>query len=106
MNLDARRIAADARRIAGAEGEGRAAEVEKVREIVRKNYERGVAAGRKRERRERQAVHPRLVLLDLGITMLREMAGQVDQIPNSERVRHAFQEAEAILRDASETDHA
>lgn len=76
-------------------------QVGKIREIVRKNYERGVAHGRQQERQENAAVHPRQVLLRTASGMLEQMREQMAQIPNSERAEHAFKEAEAILRDAT-----
>lgn len=100
MSQMGRKVAADARRIAAETDTTEQAKV--ARDLIHRNYERGVRAGRRREREENAAVHPRVVLLRAGAGTLSSLREQMQHIPNSERSLHAFKEAEAILLDAAE----
>jgi hypothetical protein len=74
----------------------------KIRDLVKRNYERGLEDGRSSEREENGDVHPRIVLLHASADILDSMKARSEKIPNSERAVGAYNEASAILRDAAE----
>lgn len=99
MASDVRRTAADARRIAG-DGADKDA-VKKVRDALKDNYERGVAAGREALTAELDSLDPRTSMLHLCAEMLDNAAARTSAIPNSYKALSAYREASAILRDAA-----
>jgi hypothetical protein len=72
-----------------------------IRDLVRRNYERGLEDGRADERDENSVVQPRIVLLEIGADILDRLSARTDKIPNSERACGAYREASSILRDAA-----
>jgi phage gp36-like protein len=99
MATDSRRTAADARRIAGNGADKDA--VKKVREALKDNYERGVAAGREGLAAELDAADPRTSMLNFVAEMCDNAAARTSVIPNSNKALSAYGEAAAILRDAA-----
>lgn len=100
MATDSRRTAADARRIAGDGADKEA--VKKVRDALKDNYERGVAAGRETLAAEMQGLDPRTTLLHVSAELLDNAAARTSAIPNSHKALSAYREAAAILRDAAQ----
>ena len=101
MTTNNRRVAADARRIARESGITDREQTRLIRELVRRNYERGLEDGRTQEREENSDVQPRTILLNTSADILERMSVRTDKIPNSERACGAYREASAILRDAA-----
>lgn len=101
---DQRRLAADARRLAGRRADemtDRAA-TEQIRTALRQNYDRGFEAGREEMRGELRAEDPRRALLGALAEHVGIVEGRIGAIPNSTAELRACREAAAILRDASE----
>jgi len=94
-----RRLAADARRAAENDPDNRS--TSELRDLLRRNYERGLEDGREQERVENAYMSPRLMMLDTASSMLEQAADQTKKIPNSDRTISAYLEAVAILRDAA-----
>jgi hypothetical protein len=101
MTTNNRRVAADARRIARETGVEDREQTGLIRELIRRNYERGLEEGRAQERQENGDVMPRTVLLNAAADILDRMEARTTAIPNSDRAISAYREASAILRDAS-----
>lgn len=101
MTTNNRRVAADARRIAREMGVEDRDQTRLIRELVRRNYERGLEEGRAQERAENADFQPRTVLLNTSADILERMESRTDKIPNSDRACAAYREASAILRDAA-----
>lgn len=99
MASDARRAAADARRIAPVGSDKDA--IKKVRDALKDNYERGVAAGRDVLADELRAADPRTTMLHFVAEMCDGAAARTSSIPNSNKALSAYREAAAILRDAA-----
>jgi hypothetical protein len=102
MTTNNRRVAADARRIARETGITDKEQTRMVRELVRRNYERGLEEGRAQERQENADFQPRTMLLHTSADLLDRVCAKTEKIPNSERACGAYREASAILRDAAE----
>lgn len=101
MSDDTRRIAADARRIASSVGvKDDEKVVTNLRNALRRNYERGVAEGRRQVRRESRAIDPRELILGAFGDALENAATMMKTAPNSKRAQQALSEAGAVLRDA------
>ena len=98
---DQRRLAADARRIAGSDGDERKA-TEQIRDALRQNYDRGREQGREEMRAEMRTLDPRRALLGSAADHLETMGLRLSAIPNSSVELRACREAAAILQDASE----
>lgn len=101
MTTNNRRVAADARRIAREMGVEDREQTRLIRELVRRNYERGLEEGRAQERAENADFQPRTVMLNTSADILERMEARTGKIPNSDRACAAYQEASAILRDAA-----
>jgi hypothetical protein len=101
MTTNNRRVAADARRIARELGIEDRDLTRSIRDLVRRNYERGLEEGREQERTENGDLQPRTVLLNVGADILDRMEARTEKIPNSTRACSAYREASAILRDAA-----
>lgn len=101
MTTNNRRVAADARRIAREMGVEDRDQTRLIRDLIRRNYERGLEEGRAQERRENGDVMPRTVLLNASADILDRMEARTNAIPNSDRAISAYREASAILRDAA-----
>lgn len=101
MTTNSRRVAADARRIAREMGIEDRDQTRLIRELIRRNYERGLDEGRAQERRENGDMMPRTVLLNTSADILDRMEARTAAIPNSDRACSAYREASAILRDAA-----
>ena len=101
MTTNNRRVAADARRIAREMGVKDREQTRLIRELVRRNYERGLEEGRAQERAENADFQPRTVMLNTSADILDRMEARTDKIPNSDRACSAYREASAILRDAA-----
>lgn len=101
MTSNNRRVAADARRIARELGTEDRDQTRFIRDIVRRNYERGLEEGRAQERDENADEQPRTVLLNTSADILERMESRTGKIPNSNRAISAYREASAILRDAA-----
>lgn len=101
MTTNSRRVAADARRIAREMGIEDREQTRMIRELIRRNYERGLEEGRAQERRENGDMMPRTVLLNTSADILDRMEARTNAIPNSDRAASAYREASAILRDAA-----
>lgn len=99
MASDARRTAADARRVAPAGADKDA--IKRVRDALKENYERGVTAGREALAAELKAADPRTTLLNFVAEMCDNAAARTSSIPNSNKALSAYGEAGAILRDAA-----
>lgn len=101
MSDDTRRIAADARRIAASAG---VKDDEKIvtglRNALRRNYDRGVAEGRRQVRGESRQIDPRELILGAFEAAMENAATMMKQAPNSKRAEQALKEAGAVLRDA------
>ena len=102
MTTNNRKLAADARRIAREAGVESKEQTAQIRDLVRRNYERGLEDGRIAEREENGDMNPRMVLLHTSADILEEMMNRTEKIPNSQRALGAFNEASAILRDAAD----
>lgn len=100
MTTNNRRVAADARRIAKEVGIEDRETTKAIRELVRRNYERGLEEGRAQEREENGDAMPRTILLNLSADILDRIEARTSKIPNSDRACSAYREASAILRDA------
>lgn len=94
-----RRLAADARRAAQNDPNDRS--TAEIRDLLRKNYERGLEDGREQERVENAFMSPRTMMLDAASSMLQQAAEHTKRIPNSDRTVSAYLEAVAILQDAA-----
>lgn len=101
MTTNNRRVAADARRIARETGVKDREQTRLIRDLVRRNYERGLEEGRAQEREENGDAMPRTILLNTSADILDRMEARTSKIANSERACSAYQEASAILRDAA-----
>jgi len=101
MTSNNRRVAADARRIAKEVGITDREQTKVIRELVRRNYERGLEEGRAHEREENGDAMPRTLLLNISADILDRMEARTGKIPNSDRACSAYREASAILRDAA-----
>lgn len=101
MTSNSRRVAADARRIAQEAGVEDRDKIRFIRDLVRRNYERGLEEGRAQERIENGDEQPRTVLLNSSADILDRMEARTEKIPNSDRAISAYREASAILRDAA-----
>lgn len=100
MTTNNRRVAADARRIAREVGVSDREQTRVIRELIKRNYERGLEEGRAQEIRENGDTMPRTLLLNISADILDRMEARTSSIPNSDRAVSAYQEASAILRDA------
>lgn len=101
MTTNNRRVAADARRIAREMGLDDREQTKMIRDLIRRNYERGLEEGRAQEREENGDMMPRTVLLNTSADILDRMEARTEAIPNSDRAVSAYREASAILRDAA-----
>jgi len=95
-----RRLAADARRIAIKGGDTRDTAKE-VRDLLKRNYERGREEGRAEAEDEHAATNGRSVLLETSADMLDQALARTSGMPNSNKAQMAYREAAAILRDAA-----
>lgn len=100
-NSDARRMAADARRVSAKRSEDETAKA--FRESFRENYERGRAQGREEMREELQGVDTRTAMLNVLADGVEAAGSRISSIPNSENELRACREAEGILRDAAKS---
>lgn len=98
MADDKRRAAADARRIT-EQGDRQAAG--EIRKLLKRNYERGVVAGREQAEAENASQNARATLLLSSADTLEAAMSRTSKIPNSNRAMGAFREAISILRDAA-----
>lgn len=101
MTDNHRRAAADARRIARDTGLADREQIATFRDLLRRNYERGLEEGRQQEQSENAAILPRTILLNIAADILERMSARTEKIPNSDHACIAFREASAILRDAA-----
>ena len=102
MTTNNRRVAADARRIARDSGLTHRDQIATFRELLRRNYERGLEDGRQQERSENDALQPRTILLNISADILERMSARTEKIPNSDHACIAFREASANRRDEAE----
>ena len=104
---DARRSAADARRLIRTEtGELDRGATKRIRTFLKQAYDRGRLAGREERELELPNANVRASLLQVSITVLEGMEAQVSAIPNHDHATRAFREAAAVLRDAQSQEEA
>jgi hypothetical protein len=98
---NSRKLAADARRLLeDSEGQDSRRVTSRARELLRRNYDRGLEAGRAAASAELGAADPRATLLSVAADTLDNCRTLTDGIPNSGRATSAYEEARAIIEDA------
>lgn len=102
-STDARRSAADARRVLEKKGD---TATETLREALRANYQRGKRAGRAEVQRELAGADGRNTLLLVAAEQLGIVEMTISNIPNSGAQLRACREAAAILTDAANPEAA
>jgi hypothetical protein len=100
-----RRLAADARRVA-VKGDDTRDTAREIRELLKRNYERGRDEGRTEAEGEHAATSARTALLETSADMLEQAMARTSSMPNSDRAQMAYREATAILRDAARRGEA